>query len=154
MTIRKGEYRIMVESTVLVSALAGLSSFISPCILPILPAFISYLSGTTLNEIQSSGTTVNEFKGTNGRSRSISDHLYQRQPRMFTMKKSIRLNIFLNTVYFVLGFTLVFSVLGVVLNTIFVVPGIGFHYWITAVGGAVIIAFGVYLILSTKLMQY
>ncbi|MDW3626860.1 MAG: cytochrome c biogenesis protein CcdA, partial [Nitrososphaeraceae archaeon] len=28
-----------------------MSSFFSPCILPILPSFISYLSGTTLNEI-------------------------------------------------------------------------------------------------------
>ena len=38
----------------LISALAGAGSFFSPCILPILPAFISYLSGTTINEVQSS----------------------------------------------------------------------------------------------------
>jgi|tagenome__1003787_1003787.scaffolds.fasta_scaffold18629876_1 cytochrome c biogenesis protein CcdA len=38
----------------LVSALAGLGSFVSPCILPILPAFISYLSGTSISEIQKS----------------------------------------------------------------------------------------------------
>ncbi|HEX5572960.1 MAG TPA: cytochrome c biogenesis protein CcdA, partial [Nitrososphaeraceae archaeon] len=37
----------MVDVGILISALAGAGSFFSPCILPILPAFISYLSGTT-----------------------------------------------------------------------------------------------------------
>ncbi len=41
----------MAEISIIVSAIAGMGSFFSPCILPILPAFISYLSGTTLNEI-------------------------------------------------------------------------------------------------------
>jgi cytochrome c-type biogenesis protein len=145
----KEEYCTMVESTVLVSAIAGLGSFVSPCILPILPAFISYLSGTTINEIQSSGTTINEIKGTNGHSPSISGH--RQQP--LTISKSTRLNIFLNTVYFVLGFSLVFSVLGVILNSVFVVLGIGFQHSLTSIGGIVIVAFGVYLILSTKLRR-
>ena len=139
----------MVESTVLVSAIAGLGSFVSPCILPILPAFISYLSGTTINEIQSSGTTINEIKGTNGPSRNLTGHHQQQEP--FSIKKSTRLNIFLNTVYFVLGFSLVFAVLGVILNSVFVVVGNGFQHSLTSTGGIVIIAFGVYLILSTKL---
>jgi cytochrome c-type biogenesis protein len=56
---------IVVEVNVLVSALAGAGSFFSPCILPILPAFISYLSGTTLNELQ------NNNAGTMGRAVSI-----------------------------------------------------------------------------------
>ena len=41
----------MAEISIIVSAIAGMGSFFSPCILPILPAFISYLSGTTLHEI-------------------------------------------------------------------------------------------------------
>ena len=45
---------IVFETTVFVSALAGLGSFLSPCILPILPGFISYLSGTTTNEAKNS----------------------------------------------------------------------------------------------------
>jgi cytochrome c-type biogenesis protein len=119
----------MLESGIVVSALAGAGSFFSPCILPILPAFISYLSGTTINEIQNTG----------GESLSL--------------RKSTRLNIFLNTVYFVLGFSLVFAVLGVVLNSILVNLGIGFQGILSSVGGIVIIAFGLYLILSTKLRQ-
>ena len=119
----------MLESGIVVSALAGAGSFFSPCILPILPAFISYLSGTTINEIQNTG----------GESLSL--------------RKSTRLNIFLNTVYFVLGFSLVFAVLGVVLNSVLVNLGIGFQGILSSVGGVVIIAFGLYLILSTKLRQ-
>ena len=119
----------MLESGIVVSALAGAGSFFSPCILPILPAFISYLSGTTINEIQNTG----------GESLSL--------------RKSTRLNIFLNTVYFVLGFSLVFGVLGVVLNSVLVNLGIGFQGILSSVGGIVIIAFGLYLILSTKLRQ-
>ena len=119
----------MLESGIVVSALAGAGSFFSPCILPILPAFISYLSGTTINEIQNTG----------GESLSL--------------RKSTRLNIFLNTVYFVLGFSLVFAVLGVVLNSVLVNLGIGFQGILSSVGGIVIIAFGLYLILSTKLRQ-
>jgi cytochrome c-type biogenesis protein len=119
----------LVEASILVSALAGAGSFFSPCILPIIPAFVSYLSGTTLSEVsgqQSAGGSL-------------------------TLKKSTRLNIFLNTVYFVLGFSLVFAVLGVILNSFLVNVGVGFQGTLQSIGGIVIIVFGAYLILSTKL---
>lgn len=121
----------MVEASILVSALAGAGSFFSPCILPIIPAFVSYLSGTTLSELQG------ESPGAGGTSVAI--------------KKSTRLNIFLNTVYFVLGFSLVFAVMGVILNSFLSNVGTGFQATFQTIGGAVIIAFGAYLILSTKL---
>src|ERR671931_2341883 len=159
----------MVETTILISALAGLASFASPCILPILPAFISYLSGTTINEIQSSTaattttTRITEIRSTNGQSRNIRSQGKNQQqeplqhqqlsPSSFTIKKSTRLNIFLNTVYFVLGFSLVFAVLGVILNSVLATVGIGFQHTLTSIGGAVIIVFGIYLILSSKLRQ-
>jgi cytochrome c-type biogenesis protein len=151
-----------IETSVVVSALAGLASFLSPCILPILPAFISYLSGTTISEIQNSSptttTNINEIKSENRKSRNV-DGGYQEQeqqrqkmqPPQLIIQKSTRLNIFLNTVYFVLGFSLVFAVLGVILNSFLVTLGIGFQHSLTSIGGTVIVAFGVYLILSTKL---
>lgn len=117
----------MVEASILVSALAGAGSFFSPCVLPIIPAFVSYLSGTTLSELQGAGGT------------SVA------------VKRSVRLNIFLNTVYFVLGFSLVFAVLGVILNSFLANVGTSFQSTFQTIGGAVIIAFGGYLILSTKL---
>src|SRR6187399_1488809 len=122
----------MVDSSIVFSALAGAGSFFSPCILPILPAFVSYLSGTTLNEIQ-------DASGQSGQT--------------LKLKRSTRLNIFLNTIYFVLGFSLVFALLGVFLNSVLLSVGVSFQNVLTSVGGLVIIGFGVYLILSTKLRR-
>ncbi len=135
-----------VETTVLVSALAGLGSFLSPCILPILPGFISYLSGTAANEAKDSQTAKTEIETYSGGTASNS-----RSAQPVTVRTSARINIFLNTVYFVLGFSLVFAVLGVLLNSVLVGVGNGFQHSLTSAGGLVIIGFGVYLILSTKL---
>ena len=146
----------MLETSILVSALAGLGSFISPCILPILPAFISYLSGTSINEIQRSDTnTTGEIEGTDAKSGGITGKKKQQQQQQqqlpLTIRKSTRLNIFLNTVYFVLGFSLVFAVLGVILNSALATVGPTFQHTLSSIGGIVIIAFGLYLILSIKL---
>jgi cytochrome c-type biogenesis protein len=147
----------VVEINVVVSALAGAGSFFSPCILPILPAFISYLSGTTLHEVQNSNnnssntitTTTAAAAATSGGSAAAAAAAKQ----SLTVKRSTRLNIFLNTVYFVLGFSLVFAVLGVILNSVLVTVGIGFQSALQSIGGVVIILFGAYLILSTKLRR-
>jgi cytochrome c-type biogenesis protein len=147
----------VVEINVVVSALAGAGSFFSPCILPILPAFISYLSGTTLHEVQNSNnnssntittTTTAAAAATSGGSAAAAA-----AKQSLTVKRSTRLNIFLNTVYFVLGFSLVFAVLGVILNSVLVTVGIGFQSALQSIGGVVIILFGAYLILSTKLRR-
>jgi len=139
----------VVEINVIVSALAGAGSFFSPCILPILPAFISYLSGTTLHEVQNSNNNNTITTTTSGGSAAAAAAAKQ----SLTVKRSTRLNIFLNTVYFVLGFSLVFAVLGVILNSVLVTVGIGFQSVLQSIGGVVIILFGAYLILSTKLRR-
>ena len=121
----------LAETSVLISALAGAGSFFSPCILPIIPAFVSYLPGTALTEIQSQNPSLSGAS--------------------VAMKKSTRLNIFLNTIYFVLGFSLVFAIMGVLLNSFLANVGTGFQTTFQLIGGAVIIAFGGYLLLSMKL---
>ena len=35
----------------LIAFSAGLISFLSPCVLPLIPGYISYISGTTYNEL-------------------------------------------------------------------------------------------------------
>jgi cytochrome c-type biogenesis protein len=144
----------VVEINVVVSALAGAGSFFSPCILPILPAFISYLSGTTLHEVQNSNNNnSNTNTTTSGGSAAAAAAAAATVKQSLTVKRSTRLNIFLNTVYFVLGFSLVFAVLGVILNSVLVTVGIGFQSALQSIGGVVIILFGAYLILSTKLRR-
>ncbi len=37
-----------------VALMAGIISFLSPCVLPIVPPYLAYMSGVSLNEIQGS----------------------------------------------------------------------------------------------------
>ena len=49
------------EISLLLAFLAGFLSFLSPCVLPIIPGFISYIAGTSLNELKNG----NEFNNIN-----------------------------------------------------------------------------------------
>ena len=139
----------MTEINIVVSAMAGIGSFFSPCILPILPAFISYLSGTTLNEIGN----INDSKTSSFDKEKTTTTIdtINSNKKSLSLHNSTRLNIFLNTIYFVLGFSLIFAVLGVALNSVLVNVGSGFQNTLQIIGGIVIISFGVFLILSSKI---
>ena len=117
----------MVELTVGIAALAGLGSFLAPCILPMIPAFLAYISGTTLSELQRNNGTVNIVAN--------------------------RLNIFLNTLFFVGGFTIVFSILGVVLNSVVSLSAGSVLSSLNHIGGLIIIGFGVFMLLSSKITK-
>ncbi|MBS3925416.1 MAG: cytochrome C biogenesis protein [Nitrosarchaeum sp.] len=117
----------MVEVTLAVAALAGLASFVAPCILPMIPAFLAYISGTTLSDL-------NQNKGN----------------KTVTINRT---NIVLNSIFFVLGFSVVFSILGVIINSILAnsvgeVIGV-----LNQVGGIIIVSFGIFLLLSTKISK-
>ena len=117
----------MAEVTLAVAALAGLGSFIAPCILPMIPAFIAYISGTTLADLsQNSG------------SKTVSIN---------------RTNIILNSVFFVLGFSVVFSTLGVIINSVLYSSAGEILEGLNQVGGIVIVGFGVFLLLSMKISK-
>lgn len=117
----------MVELTVGIAALAGLGSFLAPCILPMIPAFLAYISGTTLSELQRNNGTINIV--------------------------SNRLNIFLNTLFFVGGFTIVFSILGVVLNSVVSLSAGSILNSLNHIGGLIIIGFGAFMLLSSKITK-
>jgi cytochrome c-type biogenesis protein len=113
------------EITILIAALAGLGSFVAPCILPMIPAFLAYLSGTTI-------TDLNQKNGTG----------------IVSVNKS---KVILNTVFFVLGFSVVFSTLGVLINSVFASQTSELIDSFNQIGGIIIIGFGIFLILSTKI---
>ena len=48
----------MADVTIAIAALAGLGSFVAPCILPMIPAFLAYISGTTITELNQKGNTT------------------------------------------------------------------------------------------------
>ncbi len=114
----------MSEVTLAVAALAGLGSFVAPCILPMIPAFLAYISGTTISEMsQKSG------------SKTILIN---------------RTNIILNTVFFVIGFSVVFSALGVIINSTLGTVSSDIISGFNQVGGIIIIGFGIFLLLTIK----
>lgn len=117
----------VVELTIGIAAVAGLGSFLAPCILPMIPAFLAYISGTTLTDIQRNNGTVNVVAS--------------------------RINITLNTLFFVAGFTIVFSILGVILNSVLAASAASLLSGFNHVGGIIIIAFGVFMLLSTKISR-
>lgn len=117
----------MSDITVAVAALAGLGSFLAPCILPVIPAFLAYISGTTITDLQKNNGTVNLI--------------------------SNRFNIVMNTVFFVLGFSVVFSVFGVAINSVLSGTAADITSSFNQIGGIIIIGFGVFVLLSTKITK-
>jgi len=100
------------EITLIAAFFAGLLSFASPCVLPLIPGFLTYLASVGLKAGQ----------------------------------KASRSRIFLNSLAYVLGFTLVFSILGVLLNGILGSIGYDVRIWLSRIGGLVIISFGLYML--------
>ncbi|MEQ1572846.1 MAG: cytochrome c biogenesis protein CcdA [Vicinamibacterales bacterium] len=80
----------MEENVTLLAAFgAGLLSFISPCVLPLIPGYLSYISGLSLDEMR--GVSVAGVAVSNGAQRS---------------------RVLLSSIAFILGFSLVFIALG------------------------------------------
>ncbi|MDP7323707.1 MAG: cytochrome c biogenesis protein CcdA, partial [Candidatus Woesearchaeota archaeon] len=96
----------MVEVTIIAAFIAGIVSFLSPCVLPLIPGFLAYLAGT-----QSSKTKL-----------------------------------FITSVFFVLGFSTVFALLGVLLNTILLQVSQSVQAWLSKIAGLIIIIFGLYIV--------
>jgi cytochrome c-type biogenesis protein len=60
-------------------------------------------------------------------------------------KKGFNKELFLNTLFYVLGFTVVFAILGVILTTALQHSSIAVRHWLSRIGGVIIITFGLYL---------
>ena len=92
-----------------ISFVAGALSFLSPCILPLIPAYLSLMGGTTLDNLKED--------------------------------ENLRRIAFFNTVFFVIGFSIVFVALGVLFSSTFALFS-GVSRIINIVAGAVIVALG------------
>lgn len=90
---------------------AGIVSFLAPCVLPIIPGYLAYIAGSSSTE----STTK-------------------------------RRDIFINSVFFVLGFSFIFALLGILLQTVLANSGQIVQLWLSRVGGVVVIFFGLYLV--------
>ena len=100
----------MTEPTVVLALAAGLASFLSPCMLPVIPAFLAQLAGTSLG--------VSELR---------------------------RRDVLLGTVLFVVGFSAVFAVLGVLLNAVLRDAATEVLTWLSRAAGTMVILLGLHL---------
>jgi cytochrome c-type biogenesis protein len=92
----------------------GLVSFFAPCVIVLVPAFLSHLAGSSLKELED------------------ADEI--------TVKKTKR-EIIINTIFFIVGFTIIFVALGASLGFLstFIRDA---TIWLQRIGGALIILFG------------
>jgi len=93
--------------------LAGLISFLSPCVLPLVPGYVSLISGAGVEELKS--------------------------PQAQLMRR-----VMVNSVGFILGFSVVFVLLGAAATEIGQLLGI-YKHTLARVAGVVIIVFGLHL---------
>ncbi len=106
----------MADLNVFVAFTAGLLSFLSPCVLPIIPSYLSFVSGVSLEEM--------------------------RGPHV---KSDVRRRVVLNSLAFIAGFSVIFVSLGAsasYLGSLF----FGYRSFIRILGGAFVILVGIYLI--------
>ncbi|HRF56968.1 MAG TPA: cytochrome c biogenesis protein CcdA [Campylobacterales bacterium] len=99
----------------LVSFAAGVVTFISPCVLPLIPAYISYISGMSVKRLSSASE----------------------------VSRAERLHIFYAALMFVLGFSIVFVLLGAAMAEL--IKDIFNYAWIGWIAGGVIVLFGLHM---------
>lgn len=105
----------MADLNILVAFMAGLFSFLSPCVLPLIPSYLSFVSGVSLEEM-----------------------------RVGQMEAHVRRRVVLNSLAFIFGFYLVFVSLGAsasLLGSLF----FSYRSFIRIMGGIMIMLVGIYL---------
>ena len=110
----------MPDVSIYMAFAAGIISFLSPCVLPLVPGYISFISGVTFTEIKEKSSTSLILRG----------------------KKRL---IVINSLFFVAGFSVVFILLGATATWIgaFLSSKISL---MSKIGGLIIIFFGIYKI--------
>jgi cytochrome c-type biogenesis protein len=95
---------------------AGMLSFLTPCVLPLVPAYLSFLAGTTLDELQ------------------------ERQPDRLVLQRALA-----TAMLFVLGFGTVFVLLGATAS-VFGALLRQYLPWLTIIAGVAIIVMGLHFL--------
>jgi len=98
---------------------AGILSFVSPCVLPLIPSYLTYITGLSFNQLDEAHPGAR-----------------------------VRLTVLLHTLCFIFGFSLVFILLGAIAGIassqiqVFLREGLD---WVAKIGGLLILLFGVHM---------
>jgi len=100
--------------SILVALSAGFISFLSPCILPLIPSYLAFITGVSLEEMA-------------------------QQQNL----KQVRKKVIVNSLFFILGFSLIFIILGA--SATFVGKFLSRNIrWFEIIGGSVVILLGLH----------
>lgn len=106
-----------VQNVTLISAfVAGFLSFISPCVLPLVPSYLTFITGVSFVELTGDEAGL----------------------------RRVRAGALIHAAFFVLGFSLVFTLMGASI-TFFGQILIQYRHWIRYIGGGIIILLGLFL---------
>ena len=97
---------------VVTAFLAGLVSFVSPCVLPLVPSYLSFLTGTSLEDLKTQDAAAEKAR------------------------------VLAHALAFVSGFTVIFVLIGLSASAIGAVFTSTDKEWISRIGGAIIIILG------------
>ena len=103
-------------SLVIPAFIAGLLTFLAPCTLPIVPAYLGFISGVDQDDLKDLGKAA-----------------------------GARRKIFLNGLAFIIGFSVVFIVFGTLAGLLgqLLVP---YRIWLARIGGGLIVLFGLFML--------
>lgn len=106
----------MKEVSIVVAFTAGIFTFFTPCFFPLIPSYLTFITGLSFNDLLSDATL-----------------------------KSTRYNLILNTLSFILGFAVIFIILG---TSITYLGNLLFNYQdiFKKVGGVIIVLLGLYIL--------
>lgn len=106
----------MEYSLIIPAFIAGLLTFLAPCTLPLVPAYLGFISGASVSELRDAGRA-----------------------------RAVRRNVFLNGLAFVIGWSAVFILFGTLagLAGAALVP---YRLWLVRIGGAFVILFGLFML--------
>ncbi len=104
--------------SILFAFLGGLLTFLSPCIFPLLPGYLSFMSGESIENLKNASNDT---------------------------KYSPRLKAFLGAIFFGLGFTIIFIALGASATSIGTFLK-SYQVLLAQIGGVILIIFGLHMI--------
>lgn len=108
-------------SLIIPAFIAGILTFLAPCTLPLVPAYLGFISGVSAKDLQ--------------------DPL---------IAKSAKRKIFLNGLFFILGFSLIFIILGTIAG-FFGQLLFRYRIWLSRIGGIFVIFFGLFMLNVVKI---
>jgi cytochrome c-type biogenesis protein len=106
------------EVSFIIAFTAGLLSFVSPCVLPLVPSYITYITGASFSDLTSEDA-----------------------------RKKLKWTTVLHSVLFILGFSTVFMLMGASASYLGQLLS-QYQSWVTKIGGILIILLGIHFVLQ------